>query len=415
MSNNANLSKKPVLAPEHQQTLRQQAISEDEPGTVLRDLETLLGFIGPTGIQVSSTYHFLPIKLLPSLNAQLSRPVELGLKRPQQKSYPHINGLYLLVRSTGLTYLEEAGAQPRLVLEEAAFQSWRKLNPTERYFTLLEAWLIRGRPEIVGEDRGWRGFPIRQWGEFSHRIPAEGLPIAGDKDLELLITYFPGLYTIALLELFGLISVEHGPPEARKGWRIVRVHRTLLGDALLQLLLTPLSDPRYLPQPHERAQAVFGELQPIIRPFFPEWQNNLILPGPEFQDGIYVFQVSLGEIWRRIAIPARMTLDDLSYGILDAFGFDYDHLYRFIYQNRFGWTVHINHPYLEEGPWTSEELVGDLPLKPGRHMLYVYDFGDWWEFDVTLERIDPLDPKVQKPVILESYGDAPEQYPSWDE
>lgn len=48
-------------------------------------------------------------------------------------------------------------------------------------------------------------------------------------------------------------------------------------------------------------------------------------------------------------------------------------------------------------------------------MLFVYGFGDKWEFDVALERIDPVDPDVQKPVVLESHGEAPEQYPSWEE
>lgn len=48
-------------------------------------------------------------------------------------------------------------------------------------------------------------------------------------------------------------------------------------------------------------------------------------------------------------------------------------------------------------------------------MTYLYDFGDQWEFDVKLERIDPVNRKIKKPVILETHGEAPDQYPMSDE
>lgn len=92
---------------------------------------------------------------------------------------------------------------------------------------------------------------------------------------------------------------------------------------------------------------------------------------------------------RRIAIPGGATLDDLAAAILDAVEFDHDHLYRFEYQNRFGVEEHINHFFLEEKLWTREVRVGDVPLGLDQAMTFLFDFGDWWEFDVTLERVDP--------------------------
>ena len=91
---------------------------------------------------------------------------------------------------------------------------------------------------------------------------------------------------------------------------------------------------------------------------------------------------------RRIATPADQALDALASAILDAVEFDHDHLYKFSYRNRFGVLERVNHPYMDEGPWTSEVLVGGVPLRVGQAMTYVFDFGDWWEFDVTLERSD---------------------------
>ena len=160
----------------------------------------------------------------------------------------------------------------------------------------------------------------------------------------------------------------------------------------------------------------FGALQPVLQPYFPEWRNNLLLPDDLATNGLYIFKVSLdAKTWRRIAIPAALTLDDLSGAILSAFDFDEDHLYQFSYRNRFGVTERILHPVMEESPSTDEVAVGEVPLQPGASMEYLFDFGDMWRFDVKLEEIDPADAKIKKPKLLEKRGAAPPQYPDLDE
>jgi hypothetical protein len=119
-------------------------------------------------------------------------------------------------------------------------------------------------------------------------------------------------------------------------------------------------------------------------------------------------------MWCRIAIPADLPLDDLAYAILRAVEFDDDHLYVFSYKNRFGASDSIFHPYVEELPWTSEVSVSDLWLREGYKMTFLYDFGDEWKFDVTLERID-RDMTIEEAVVLEIHGEPPKQYSTWDE
>ncbi|NJM27384.1 MAG: plasmid pRiA4b ORF-3 family protein [Pseudanabaena sp. RU_4_16] len=126
------------------------------------------------------------------------------------------------------------------------------------------------------------------------------------------------------------------------------------------------------------------------------------------------FKVSLAKAWRRIAIPTDLNLDFLSASILDAFDFDSDHLYKFSYKDRFGIKATVFHPYMEESPSTDEICIGDLPLKPGDSMIFHFDFGDDWKFQVLLEQIDPPNAKIKKPKMLESHGRAPKQYSSWD-
>jgi hypothetical protein len=162
--------------------------------------------------------------------------------------------------------------------------------------------------------------------------------------------------------------------------------------------------------------SAFGALQPLLQPFFPEWRGSLEIPKAALVNGLYIFKVSLGaKVWRRIAIPAALSLDDLSHAILRAYDFDDDHLYQFSYRDRFGVTVQVKHAYLEETPSTDETAVGEIPLRPGASMEYLFDFGDEWRFDVRLERIDSADSRIKKPKLLEKHGEAPPQYPNMEE
>ena len=396
----------------HKRLLRGLTIDESGPGTILHDFEAFLRFFAGRETPVTGM-HQLPLRVLPELNARLAHPLALGLQRPQQKSYPHVHGLYLLVRASGLTCIEETPKKPLLVVDGAVYRAWEGLNPTERYCTLLETWLLRGYPEILGE-KGRFGLQVPEtfstWQWFFLRIPASGLAIAGDKEAEDWLRYTPGWHNLGLLELFGLVSVQPGLPEPGKGWRIERIERTPLGDALLALLQAEFFGDIHNVLSLEAGDKLrFGVLQPALQPYFPAWQNNLSVPEWAFREGAHIFKVSLGWMWRRIAIPAGQPLDALASAILNAVKFSHDHLYEFSYQNRFGVVERVNHPEMDERPWTSEVRVGDVPLRVGQTMTYVFDFGDWWEFGVTLERVDP-DMAIEKPLVLEQHGKPPSQY-----
>ncbi len=85
MDNIIDIPNKPTLSAEQQQVLRQQTVSPDSPGTILQDFNALVTFIGSQGILVTGQYHRLPLRVLSDLNAQMTFPLQLGLKRPQAK------------------------------------------------------------------------------------------------------------------------------------------------------------------------------------------------------------------------------------------------------------------------------------------------------------------------------------------
>ena len=377
----------------------------------MRDFATLLAFVGADGIEVRGKHKFLPMARLSELNTQLSKPIELDLKRPQQKSYPPIHGLYLLLRASGLGQVGRYGSKDRLTLDAQALVCWEHLNLTERYVALLEAWLLRADPTILGE-RSHRGNgSIHNWPVFCHRFPDRVLPVAGDRNTEQWLAYTPTLCTLALLDLFGMVRVQQTKPEPGQGWRVARIERTDFGEAMLHLLFEnefffSFFD-LWSDEPNDKPAL---RLHTALQPFFPDLQHRLQLPNPEAIAGIYVFKVTLGSVWARIAIPSDCVLEELSWAILNSFQFDSDHLHCFTYMNRFGAKSHVNHPYMDEPPWTDEVTVGELALIPGAEMTFLFDFGDNWQFTLLLEQIDPPDQGIKKAKLVTFHGKPPPQY-----
>ena len=384
---------------------------ETSPGTILSDFNVILNYLKEKDLPVSGTHQF-PRSLLPEINALLSCPIQLGLKRPDQKSYPHIDGLYLLLRASGLACIEGRGKNLFLLVDKGIYQIWESLYPTEKYFTLFETWLLRGKEEIIGRrSRSLISDNFMGWRHLFEFIPKDGLKVAGDKDIEYSIRYIPGWYNIGLLQLFGLVTIKRALPIEGEGWQIERIDRTAFGDALLALLYKNFFHYEKSLVLEKDEKAAVGRLQPLLQPYFPEWKKTLSIPERVFREGTYIFKISLGRLWFRIAIPTGYSLESLSSFILDTVEFDYDHLYQFEYENPFGALERVNHPYMDEGPWADDVLIGNLPLRIGQKMTYLYDFGDNWKFELTLEQID-FDREIKKPVILGQHGKLPRQYPN---
>ncbi len=411
-----------TLSQAQERVLKDQLIDADRPGPVLRDFQTVLAFVGSEGVPATGKYNLLPIEAIGELDQQLSRPLRLAMKRPLLRSHPYLQGLHLLFRASGLGRVAGTGSKARLVVDAAVLERWRLLNATEQYFTLLEAWLRVGRAEMVGErGRGW-GDSLLECQQTWRDLPAQGQQFDLARPQEVyLFGIDRNFYQLALMDLFSLVHVEH-PRSAVQPWVPAGVQHTPFGDAVFTLLgqqfLRPwekaVQEEDENDEEEQKGPPRFGHWQPIFQPYFPEWRQNLVLPGQEAREGIFIFRVALGRTWWRIAIGADESLDTLVDWILRAAHFDDDHLYDFRYLDRYGATVRVLHPYCDEGPWTDEVHIGELPLEIGQSMKLTYDFGDSWQFDVKLEQIEPPGTRRKAPRIVERHGKAPPQYPQWD-
>ncbi|MEM9774363.1 MAG: plasmid pRiA4b ORF-3 family protein [Chloroflexota bacterium] len=391
-------------------------ITSSSPGTILTDFEICLNYFANNEVFLTPKKQ-LTLEHLSQLNSVLTNPIKLGLKRPVQKSYPHIHGLYLLCRASMLTREIPHKKKTRLVVVKTVYETWAKLTPFEKYLSLLEIWLLRGRPEILNEwGNTWRQIPdnFGKWTYFFDRIPNEGQAVAGNRDAENWAILLPEAYNFGLLNLFGFLEVSSGSLVDGKGWQINRIARTKIGDAFMALIQTRLfSDYDVYIEIDTQDEISPGTLQPLIDDIFPKWQNFLSIPQPKIQSGTYLFKVSLGKIWRKIAISSEDTLENFATAIINSVDFDHDHLYEFIWHNQYMQSRSATHPYMDRSISTTEVQIKEMRLTVNQNLQFIFDFGDWWEFDILLENIEP-ETLIGQATIVEEKGESPEQYSIWE-
>ncbi len=129
----------------------------------------------------------------------------------------------------------------------------------------------------------------------------------------------------------------------------------------------------------------------------------------------YVISVSLGKgCYRHIQIAANWILADLSDLIIDAFAFDDDHLHAFFMDNQ-AWSHRDDYYSMPDDPeerCTEDYPLSKLKLMKGKEFLYLFDYGDFWEFSCKVLR--ELTEDTPEAMLLRSVGEPPEQYPAWE-
>jgi hypothetical protein len=128
---------------------------------------------------------------------------------------------------------------------------------------------------------------------------------------------------------------------------------------------------------------------------------------------IYQIKVTLlgtdPPVWRRLLVPAHLTLAQLHDVLQAAMGWEDDHLHEFrIGQGRFG-TPDPDDLFMG-APEVSNERTVPLSSVLGRigaKAVYTYDFGDDWEHSIVLEKRLPADPNLTYPLCTDGQRACP--------
>ena len=132
--------------------------------------------------------------------------------------------------------------------------------------------------------------------------------------------------------------------------------------------------------------------------------------------GSYVISVSLGTgCYRHIQISATDTLFRLHQAILKAFDFDDDHMHVFFMDNKrwSQWDQYVSAKSEPTDRLTKRHSLQKAGLSKGKKFLYLFDFGDEWVFQCKVLR--ETEERSDIPRILRSVGEAPPQYPDYDD
>ena len=124
-------------------------------------------------------------------------------------------------------------------------------------------------------------------------------------------------------------------------------------------------------------------------------------------------------IWRELVVPSNITLELLAYVLLDAMGWEHEHLYQFIGKND---VRYINSHEMKEQErnsflsffsrvqyQNSEKTSLEMVLQPkGERMKFEYDYGDSWTHDVWVKGVRDY-ALGEEPVIklLKAHGECP--------
>jgi hypothetical protein len=105
-------------------------------------------------------------------------------------------------------------------------------------------------------------------------------------------------------------------------------------------------------------------------------------------------------VWRKLLVPANITLADLHAAVNEAMGWTNSHLHQFVHGTRrfgdFSMPDAGDDPGLEdERKVCLDELVG-----VGEDLGYDYDYGDGWSHRVRVEKKLELDPRLQYPLCV---------------
>jgi len=124
---------------------------------------------------------------------------------------------------------------------------------------------------------------------------------------------------------------------------------------------------------------------------------------------VYQLKVSLRDIspmiWRRLLVTKDTTIAQLHDILQTVMGWEDLHLHQFrVYGKAYG-------VYRDGGMSFADDpyqvTLATFKLRVGERFVYEYDMGDFWQHDIRIERVLPLDLRKAYPVCTGGAGDCP--------
>ena len=130
-------------------------------------------------------------------------------------------------------------------------------------------------------------------------------------------------------------------------------------------------------------------------------RKNRALPAEIYQLKVTLLDTS-PPIWRRLLVPADLTLAQLHDVLQIAMGWQDGHLHEFSTRGqRFG-PLDAEDQFMADDVEDERRMrIFDVFGRTGAKAVYTYDFGDTWEHSLVLEKRLPAAPNMLYPICTE--------------
>ena len=365
------------------------------------------------------------------INKTITRKIPMQMARPVLRSFPNVLALFILFNLSGLSKTEIKGKKKYLSVNKKMLKQWELFTDVDKYFYLFSITFSNFSFESINEGNSYLEFSFitTKLAELKKRWIPEKF------ELDLYFKMYKYKTIFMALNMFALLDIEDAPPIEKQGWNIVSIEPKSFMMNIWKTINDLNVACRYAvfdenggADSNEELDfdysfsiedieeiGVTSRFTDEISKVIPEFTKRLTLEMPN-KTGIFQFKVSLGTVHRTLKIDSRKLLNDLCYAILNAYDFDFDHLYDIKFISTFGYKLVFNGaPEISYAkyPTTSDINIGSLPIQINDEMVFTYDYGDNWKFKITLEKFDAI--KKQTKIIPDTEvinikGKAPEQY-----
>lgn len=403
-------------------------ILEERIKITINEFEKFTSFIENERPVLSAKLGVLGKKDSYRLNQKLQYKKDVSGPNYNQDQYPVIDLMFSLSLAGRLYIRANSEEGKPALVETEAMKSFKTMNQHEKYVHLLQTYWTKY--DFNGKFDRWSIIP-----SFYHLLNSvanaeKGQRITKDEYQQSYALYSEGAAIFHHLRFFGLGELEEIPGAKGKYEDSIKAFiPNEFGIQIIEFLLTKafqLWNCNELPYllSVKKARCKPGKIKnpfDVFREIFPNGSvMRTVASESDFdRSGVYTFKVSLSKnCWRKISVSHQHTLADLHLAIQEAFDFDNDHLYAFYV----GGTRRTGKPIycadvedeVEDDVKTAEETtIEDMGLYKGQKLYYLFDFGDMWEFDIELIKIEKNKQLPLNPVIIETKGESPEQYGSW--
>lgn len=424
--------------------------TEKDIQATINDFEIFCSYLEEKKPKLTNAREELGKKDCYSVNAMLTKPREMDGPKYLQPSYPTINLFFHIVIEAGLFTIEYCKNDSLYLIPSPKLEKYRSLNPFSRYMFLFK--MYWAQLDYDGLMYTKLAFEELSKAEPGVRIFAdiEDFDNGYDRTNPIYMLFVGAGLVLHHLRDFGFWEYEeaHFPNfrVSKKDIYIKAVTPTSLGIAMINVCRSRLCEiyNEQWDEGHIEMNWRDEHIGPIIyklgikrplpktnkEPF--EKAFETIFPDNAIDSSIigvleseeknkaagntYVFKVSFNRsVWRRIKLSSAHTLQHLHKAIQNAFDFDEDHLYAFFMDGK-PWSQNAYWDKLDgQKPSADRAVIGKLGLAKGQRFLYLFDFGDEWRFNVKLEEIQDSKTPPKKATVIEKKGEAPEQYPDWEE